>query len=312
MIVVLAQGGDEGAVRLVARLRHRLGDQPGHRPGDRLGPVVRLVTDAELAMGARVRHRPPGGPPRPAGPADPVGPPAPADPVGADRVVLPDGTALGAETVRVVYNRLPGLAPPQFDRARPADRDYAAMEASAWLVSWLAGLGDRVVNRPSPRGAAGPDLGPLEALARAQRAGLPVHGVALTTHLARPGRAGWARWVRHRAPAAGYPLRLTAPPPVDGAPAGHRAGVLVEPGQGRACRVLVAGRQVLDGPPGLPAEGCRRLAADLGCRVLELSVVTRPDGAPAVVSVDPLPPLVSAAQVAAVADLLYELAEVPA
>jgi hypothetical protein len=114
-----------------------------------------LVTASQLAHGAKWEHR-----------------------VGSagvrTRIVLADGTVLDSAGLRGVVNRVHWLGAEGYLGASAADRDYATAELGALGLSWLAGLGDRVVNRPSPIGLAGAyrSIGQWRWLAR--MAGLPI------------------------------------------------------------------------------------------------------------------------------------------
>ncbi|WP_199516836.1 hypothetical protein [Nucisporomicrobium flavum] len=57
-----------------------------------------------------------------------------------------------------VYVRIPVVLPGELPHLRRADRGFAAQETHAFLLAWLAGLGTRVLNRPTPGNLAGPDI----------------------------------------------------------------------------------------------------------------------------------------------------------
>jgi len=61
-------------------------------------------------------------------------------------VRLPGWLPLASNDIAAVLNRIQYLPMPRFQRASPKDRDYAAAEMHALVASWLAELGDRVVN----------------------------------------------------------------------------------------------------------------------------------------------------------------------
>ncbi|HEV8651809.1 MAG TPA: hypothetical protein VG276_21030 [Actinomycetes bacterium] len=89
-----------------------------------------------------------------------------------DGTVLVDELAAGPGGVSGVLNRM--LEPPAqaWQYAAPAERDYAAMELHAVVLSWLHGLRCPVRNRPEPDCLAGPVRHPFVAVAAAHAVGL--------------------------------------------------------------------------------------------------------------------------------------------
>jgi hypothetical protein len=87
-------------------------------------------------------------------------------------VQLMDGSTLRSDAVSGVLNRM--LEPPAraWRQADPAERDYAAMELHAVVLSWLHGLPCPVRNRPEPDSLPGPAPHPISAAAAAHAAGL--------------------------------------------------------------------------------------------------------------------------------------------
>ena len=198
LIVMLAHRGDAGSFALATCLRRR-GAQ-----------VLRL--DEHALPRAVVRHHPDSGPVPPDGSRSPL-----TDAVQVRRVVVDRATD-------VVLCRLPALAPPRFVSA--ADGEYAAQEVFALALSWLHGLGDAVVNPPSPRSLAGATPEPLTVATLAAGVGLRPAPVRLRSNGVR-ARVG---------PGEGPPL-----------PVPHE---WVEP-VGAVTSALVCGDVVVGAPPGL-------------------------------------------------------------
>jgi hypothetical protein len=93
-----------------------------------------------------------------------------------------DGTTLSDFAPTFFFNRLEFTPTLLFTRMAVDDRDYARTEFYALLLSWLASLGDSVVNRPAPSGLSGPVLRPWLWMARAASVGLiPYPGAATTS-----------------------------------------------------------------------------------------------------------------------------------
>lgn len=88
-------------------------------------------------------------------------------------VTLSDGRTIDSQDIRGVLNRLQVIPSAYLMLARPADRDYALQELTAFFLSWLYSLPGPVVNRPSAQGLAGEWRHPSEWVALSARAGLP-------------------------------------------------------------------------------------------------------------------------------------------
>jgi hypothetical protein len=81
----------------------------------------------------------------------------------------------------VVFNRLGSAQALAFPGWSPANRDYGQAEWLALLVSWLMGLGDRVIGAPAGSALCGPSNRPWLWMAAAAAAGLAVHPGGATT-----------------------------------------------------------------------------------------------------------------------------------
>ena len=277
-VTILAHRGDLAAVALATALHNR-------------GRCRLTFADEHRLVRARVVHRPSSGP---------VDGNAPAAVVAAagDVVDLPGGIRITPET-DVVLCRIATLpAAVQSDQGRQA---YAEAETFALALSWLAGLGDAVVNLPSPMGLAGvePDLVGLHRLAGA--VGLAVPNLQLATNAARspvdPG-FGPVDW-----PATGLPrwysaaTHTTKGPPLPGPLA---AGEPVRP----VGAALVLGRDVLGAPPTLH-DRLAALADAVGLGVCEVGLGQTGSAAePVVTGLWAVPRLTGPGQLAALAGYL--------
>jgi len=96
-----------------------------------------------------------------------------------------DGTTLADFAPTLVFNRLEFISTLLFTGMAAADRDYARSEFYALLLSWLASMGDRIVNRATPSGLSGPALRSWQWTARAAEAGLSAYPAAATTNTRR-------------------------------------------------------------------------------------------------------------------------------
>lgn len=90
------------------------------------------------------------------------------------RLVLPGRPALHSTQIRAVFNRIQHLPVPPFSPVHPKDRDYAAMELQALVLSWLAACGDCVVQPLRGQPWLIPQLPLLHWASAAARCGLPV------------------------------------------------------------------------------------------------------------------------------------------
>jgi hypothetical protein len=273
-VAILAHFGDAGAVALATHLRRR-------------GVAQAVFADERAFVRARLVHHPPSGSLN-----DKTMAPIP------DAVYLPDGPVLDGN-VDLIVSRLSALAPAL--QATPARRDYADAEAFAFVLSWLAALGDRTLNRPSPMGLAGhqPDVLLLARLAAAVGLATPQLRLSINGASAAPGGSVRLSWPGSTTPVA-FPtqaLPATGPPlpmPV----------MFSEPVSPVAV-ALVAGRRVVGAPQGLE----ERTAALVAAAKLNVAEVTfgsaGPGGSPLVVEVQPVPRIVDFPQL----DLLAKYAE---
>ena len=97
---------------------------------------------------------------------------APAD----SRAVL-GGRAVPVSEVTGVLTRLWAVAESDLPHVVPEDREYVAIEMSAFLTSWLSSLECPVLNPPSATCLAGPSWHAEEWTLRAARLGIPVRPV---------------------------------------------------------------------------------------------------------------------------------------
>jgi hypothetical protein len=211
-------------------------------------------------------------------------------------LVLASGRRLVSSGVGCVLNRILNLTPPGFARTDARERDYAAAEVQALLVSWLAGLRRPVVHTPG-------GVGPLAARSRRQwlagavRAGVPVaRELAATSARLVPKElqstlVAVGPW-RESPGAAGQPVEARDLP------------------TGGMWSILVAGDRV-HGPADAALAGrCLQLARHAGCALLGLTF-ENVAGRPILVDVDPFPRLLDETSVSAAADLLERLSGEP-
>lgn len=88
------------------------------------------------------------------------------------RVRLSSGEEVRSEDVSAALVRLQYIGPLQFARSGPDDRNYAAQELHALMLSFLAGLRCPVLNPPHPTGLAGADVKAGNIARAARRVGL--------------------------------------------------------------------------------------------------------------------------------------------
>jgi hypothetical protein len=117
--------------------------------------------------------------------------------IGADgtdtHLVLRDGARVACGDIDVVFNRLRSVEVPQFLRASNGDREYAASEVFALLVSWLTSLRCPVINPASATTLSGVSRHHFEWCRLASDAGLPAPVVHVTSSPRRFPPAGLTR-----------------------------------------------------------------------------------------------------------------------
>lgn len=261
-LLVVLDPGDAGGMRVAGLL------------ATRHGAYVRVATAADLVFGSRVTYRSCHGS------------------VSA-QLVLADGTVVDSASLQAVLFRAAVTAAPWSARASAADAEYAAVEAYALLLAWLAALPCPVLNAPSGQGLAGPAWTPIQWLGLAARAGLPVVATRTSTDFRAHGVRGWERSGSDGSSAT--------------VPIGRRAASQREPLEGPETRVLVVDGEAGDALPDRLRTGCAALAEASGCRLLSLTVGRTPRGQ-VVTGVDPLPALDGPGEAALAAGLLERLA----
>jgi hypothetical protein len=174
-------------------------------------------------------------------------------------VRLADGRTIASGEVKGVLNRL--VAPPvgHLAGAAAGDRDYAAQELFALILSWLEAFECPVLNRATPQGLAGPWLERSEWCVLAERAGLPV---------------------------APYTAASSGPNGSNG----------FCPEEPPAIVLSVAGTVIGEAPDEV-AEGTRRLAELAGVELLELEFLVEPGGDWAFSGASAMPDLIAGGEV---------------
>lgn len=268
-IVILALPDDRPALRLAAVLKARYGSEH-----------VALIAGDVLILARRWLHRIENGRVR-------------------SEVQLADGQCLTDVPGSVIVNRLCQISLPHFARAKPADRDYAASELQALLLSWLHALRCPIYNRPSPAGLAGPDFGQLQWLMYAAKAGLPVRRMTFTTN----GRRSSAQLSKPYRAAAD----LICLEPLDPAAAASGPLLYCEDVTSPPESVLIVGDRIVGALPTGLAAPCRDFARSIGCDLLQLWLAqSRDSGEAVVVGVSAFPDFSGAGDLEAVCDLLAE------
>jgi hypothetical protein len=185
----------------------------------------------------------------------------------ASRAVV-SGHVVREGEIRGVLVRRPWIIEQELTHIGGPDREYVAAEMNAFLLSWLAGLPCRVLNRPHGTSLCGPNWRPLQWVRAAACAGIAVEA---------------ARW-RVPAPRSRGPGTVPA------------AGV-------PAIEVTVVGDRCLGAPSHAFAAGAKRLAAIANAGLL--AVRFRPgEQAPHFVSGTAMPSLKAAEVAEAVCDYL--------
>jgi hypothetical protein len=252
------------------------------------------VVDEAGVAGGRFVHRPS------SGRVDPT------VTIGSVAAVAGDRLQVGSHPVdlsaaSLVWCRLPAARAP---RLPAADQDYGDAEMSALMLSWLTGLGDRVVNQPHPLGLAGHQVDLVELHELAARVGLSTPDIIL-----RSSASAWPDpdrdrellsrrlWAGDVVPAQAPEQSTMAGPPLP------LPGCWAEP-LTEVREVLVVGGQapLLPGPTGA---ALARLAAEAGLLVAEVTIGRRPGEMPWLVAgLSPVPALTGAADLYACAAYL--------
>ena len=260
-VAILARRDDAAAVALATLLRRRRGCH------------VVLAFEQDLAS-ARIVHRPSSGPVFGGAGTSSLA-------LAGDAVQLPDGACLDA-TTDVVVCRIATLAPAR--QSSPEGQSYAEAEMFALALSWLSGLGDAVLNRPSPTNLAGAEVDLLR-----------LHRLASGIGLAVPDLRLWVNTAR----TPGQRAREGTGPPLP------RPGAWSEPVEPMGS-ALVLGATVHGAPSSLHGR-LAALAAASGLVVCEIGLGrTAAQAEPVVAGVSALPSLAEPGRLALFADFVTE------
>jgi len=96
-------------------------------------------------------------------------------------IAVIDGDPVQTEKLTGVLVRLPFVLKEELSNLAAEDREYAASEMTAFLLSWLMGLACPVLNRPTPMCLAGPAWRPEKWVQAAASLGVPVRGLCRKT-----------------------------------------------------------------------------------------------------------------------------------
>ncbi len=272
MILLLSTYRDETARAVYEALRAR--QDP---------PELLWLTDVELLSGVGWSHRQ-------------------ADGVTATTLRLSEGRSVNSTEITAVFNRLSFLNPHYFSAFNEVDRQYAAGEMFALLLSWLASLPCPFINPVGARDLAGGSRSLLGWLQLAGQAGLPTRQAQFATNARLVGPKSYTTYQ----PTVGAGLsQIALFAPVAPGLAGQNPALLLSTVTQETRRLLVIGANVWGELPEMAA-GCLKLARLSGTSVLEC-VFARVDGpAPEnwlLSAVNPLPSL-APAEASAVAELL--------
>ena len=251
-MIILASYGDPGAAAAAALLRRRGRVQP------------RLFDDGALAS-ARFVHHPSSGP---------------AAALRGANVSLPGDVVEFGSAVKVdagtgvVWCRLSAVGAA---RLPAPDQEYGDAEMFACTLSWLAGLGDRIINQPGPGSLAGTQVDAIGLHALAEQVGLSAPDLVLRSSEASapPSTPDGSELERSRWDGLTIPTGLLMVEPRWGPP-------LPEP----ACwaerlvevrTVLVAGGRAPGAPPGMEGQ-LALLAAAAGLDLCECTIGRRRGG----------------------------------
>lgn len=240
--LVLAHGGDTGALQVAAALEGRHGIER-----------VDLVSDTDLARATWVHHQ---------------------DEAGTtSRVDLDDGRTLTHDGYALVFNRLQGVFPDRFAAADESDRLYAGAETNALVLSWLASFACPVVPGPAPP-ALSPLLPSLPGLfAAAGRAGLPTRRFTFATSARDVPADGSTTYAGGSPP----PAEGMSADPTPRYVLGRDPALALEPVAGTPRRVLVVGDEVHGPVPDGLGPACVRFARESESDLLSLTFDRRTD-----------------------------------
>lgn len=217
---------------------------------------------------------------------------------------LSDSDTVSSHQISVVFNRVRHVPVPHFESSSKADRDYAAAEIHALVLSWLSSVNCPVVNRASVRGLGGANRSLAEWLLLAGRAGLPTRRLRFTTN----SRIFPSKDLEPFVPGAGAGLATPSGfQPVLPAVIGNSPALCLEPMNQDYRRVLVVGDDVLGEAAREFREPLLNLAKIADCQLLEVIFARGRNSEKdswVVSGIDQFPHGVDISEIAAIAGLL--------
>lgn len=92
----------------------------------------------------------------------------------ADLTLVASGKSMHASDVTGILNRITWVIAGELEDVKAEDRSYAAVEMTAFLISWLSEAPCRVLNRPATAGQSGAGWSPERWVATAAQLRVPV------------------------------------------------------------------------------------------------------------------------------------------
>jgi hypothetical protein len=178
---------------------------------------------------------------------------------------------LGADDVVLFRARFP--EPPGFAAASASDRDYAWSELSAVIFAWLDAVPARILNRPVAAGFPAAEIGCLQWLDLARRAGLAPRRATAATSAKAAGAAGGFE----RRAIAGESWTTTLLGDAASFLPGGVPQVALEPLSAPMISLLVCDGMVLGAGPASLHDACLQLARLAGADLLKIEFATAAD-----------------------------------
>jgi hypothetical protein len=208
-------------------------------------------------------------------------------------IILQNGKIIDSTQIKILYNRISHISMPHFTNI--TNRNYAEIEMTALILSFLKSLGNKTINLPHPRGLGKIDLSDYFFLQTAISYRLPIHEQAFSSNPKLFSLPSKQQLIGVKDPTLDFLNRINLNPTYT------KAEVL------DTKNTLLVNNQIIGAlPMGINANNVFQMLRSLGCSIAELTWILS-DKRWKLSKINTLPEISSLKGIDAVAKLLMSL-----